>query len=46
MKEYLPIGSVVTLKNGTKKVMICEGYNEKRSRAGSMITVPVCIRKG
>ncbi|HJC37382.1 MAG TPA: DUF4176 domain-containing protein, partial [Candidatus Merdibacter merdavium] len=23
MKEYLPIGSVVTLKQGTKKVMIC-----------------------
>lgn len=23
MKEYLPIGSVVLLKGGTKKVMIC-----------------------
>lgn len=23
MKEYLPIGSVVLLKNGSKKVMIC-----------------------
>ena len=31
MKTYLPIGSIVLLKNGTKKVMI---YGRRQSRVG------------
>ncbi|MDR1663950.1 MAG: DUF4176 domain-containing protein [Clostridiales bacterium] len=30
--EYLPLGSVVKLKNGTKKLMI---YGRKQTQAGS-----------
>ena len=32
MTEYLPIGSVVCLKNGTKKIMI---YGRKQIQSGS-----------
>ena len=38
MKEYLPIGSVVTLKNGTKKVMIC-GRVQRETKQGSIYYV-------
>lgn len=29
MKKYLPLGSVVTLKNGNKKIMICGRVQEE-----------------
>lgn len=31
MKDFMPIGSVITLKNGTKKIMICGRLQERES---------------
>ena len=42
MKEYLPIGSVVTLKNGTKKVMIC-GRVQRETKQGRIYDYCVCL---
>ena len=41
MKEYLPIGSVVTLKNGTKKVMIC-GRVQRETKQGRIYDYCAC----
>ena len=42
MKEYLPIGSVVTLKQGTKKVMIC-GRIQKETTQGQIYDYCACL---
>ena len=42
MKEYLPIGSVVTLKQGTKKVMIC-GRIQKETKQGQIYDYCACL---
>ena len=42
MKEYLPIGSVVTLKQGTKKVVIC-GRIQKETKQGQIYDYCACL---
>ena len=42
MKENLPIGSVVTLKNGTKKVMIC-GRIQRETKQGRIYDYCACL---
>lgn len=42
MKEYLPLGSVVVLKHGEKKVMIC-GRIQKEVRYGEIFDYCACL---
>ncbi len=42
MKKYLPIGSVVLLKNGTKKVMIY-GRKQIATESGKMYDYVACF---
>ena len=42
MKNYLPIGSIVRLKGGTKRIMIC-GRVQKRVSDGQLFDYAACL---